>query len=52
MAEVGINGIPFLEVEDDLEDVNFTPADEEDIMRRFPWIQAEADQKIAKLKMT
>ena len=36
----------------DLEDVNFTPADEEDIMRRFPWIQAEADQKIAKLKMT
>ena len=34
-----------------LENVNFTPADEEDILRQFPWIQAEAEEKIAKLKM-
>ena len=34
-----------------LENVNFTPADEEDILRQFPWIQAEAEEKIAKLKI-
>ena len=33
-----------------LDDVEFTPADEEEILRQFPWIQAEADEKIAKLK--
>ena len=34
-----------------LDDVNFTPADEEEILRQFPWILAEAQEKIAKLKM-
>ena len=34
-----------------LDDVEFTPEDEEDILRQFPWIQAEAEEKIAKLKM-
>ena len=33
-----------------LDDVEFTPADEEEILRQFPWIQAEAEEKIAKLK--
>jgi len=34
-----------------LDDVNFTPADEEQILQQFPWILAEAQEKIAKLKM-
>ena len=34
-----------------LEDVSFTPAEEEEILKQFPWIQAEAEEKIAKLKM-
>ena len=34
-----------------LDDVEFTPADEEEIMRVNPWILAEAEEKIAKLKM-
>ena len=34
-----------------LDDVNFTPADEEEILRQFPWILTEAQEKIAKLKM-
>ena len=34
-----------------LDDVEFTPADEEEILDQFPWIKAEAEEKIAKLKM-
>ena len=33
-----------------LEDVEFTPADEEEILRQHPWILSETEAKIAKLK--
>ena len=34
-----------------LDDVNYTPAEEEEILKQYPWILAETEEKIKKLKL-
>lgn len=33
-----------------LQDVEYTPADEEEILKEFPWIIEESENRIKKLK--
>ena len=34
-----------------LDDVEFTAADEEEILKQYPWIVKETEEKIAKMKL-
>ena len=34
-----------------LDDVEFTPEDEEEILKQYPWITKETEEKIAKMKL-